>query len=260
MKKFIVVIAVVVAGVLGVALPGIAGKFPFEGRVNSEGINVRSGPNVSYEIIDRLKRDTQVKVVGERFDWYKIRPKKTTRCFINAKYIQRVNSQKGVVAGDRVNLRAKGAVSATIVGKVNRGHILKIVRSYAQWYEVAAPEELVAGWMHKRFVDYPKKEDKPAVVEASPEMPSEVQEVRENSGDNDRSDAPLATGLIYSRGIFAGSRGSHKLIVGKRVAYYLKGDRLLLHPFLRRNVAVYGKIINEEKKIPTIKVERIEAK
>jgi len=56
-----------------------------------------------------------------------------------------------VVKGDRVNLRARPALEAEVVGQVNGGEALAVRGQEGDWAEVAPPERLDV-WVHRDFV------------------------------------------------------------------------------------------------------------
>jgi len=70
-----------------VRFPGIA----FDVEEKNENINVRAGPGMEYEIIAKLKHNTEVTITGRApgNDWlYIVQPKLMIEGWVNAKYIQ----------------------------------------------------------------------------------------------------------------------------------------------------------------------------
>lgn len=46
--------------------------FGWDGRVNSDRINVRTGPGTEYKILSKLEKDTKVRVVATSGSWYQV--------------------------------------------------------------------------------------------------------------------------------------------------------------------------------------------
>ena len=71
---------------------------------------------------------------------------------------------------------------------------------------------------------------------------------------------PIATGIIKPMGIFFKRRGTHRLIVDGKTAYYLRADdKDLLNNYSGYKVNIFGqKIDTPSQKIPLIAVEKIE--
>ena len=230
-------------------------EFPFLGKVNSDGINLRAEPNVRTESIAKLKRETKLKVLSERFDWYKVNLPKTAVCFINRKYVKSSTlANEGIVTADKVNLRALPSQNAAIIGQINKDQIFRIVKAEPDWYAIYAPQEAF-GWVHKKFIDY-YSEFNAGVVDTRENLPQE--ELNKKQAKIEIS--PVAAGLIKPMGIFFKRRGTHRLIVDGKTAYYLRADdKDLLNNYSGYKVNIFGqKIDTPSKKIPLIAVEKIE--
>lgn len=218
-----------------------AAGFPFSGKVNSDNINLRAEPSVNSESITRLKEGSRVKVIAERFDWYKICLPQNTICFVSRKYVK-----GGMITADKVNLRALPSESAAILGQVNKEEKVEIVKTELEWYGILAPFESAFGWVHKKFIDYYVEEIKRGIE------PKE--------GNKEEKITPLACGIIKPMGIFYKRRGSHKLIIGGKIAYYLQSeDKSLLDNYSGYKANIFGKRIETPgQKTPLVTVEKVE--
>jgi len=231
-----------------------AGEFPFQGKLTSNDINLRAGPNTSYESLDKLQKEAKVDVLTQRYDWYKIALPKTTSCFISRKFLKRTSTKKGIVTGNMVNLRAKPSEDASIIGKINADYVVRVIKAHPEWYEIAGVGDVASGWMHKKFVARSTPEPEVIVVPPNTEEKAIKAEVKE-----EHKPRPIARGKIRSMGIFFRRKGSHKLVIDGRLKYYLKGERKYLNRFVGYNVNIFGKIVDgKNQKIPLIEVERVE--
>ena len=228
--------------------------FPFQGKTTSDNINLRAGPNTSYKPLDKLQKETLVRVIARRYDWYKISLPKTTGCFISRKFLKRVGAKKGIVTGNRVNLRAGPSENTPIIGKVDTGYAATVIKVHPEWYEIAGVGDVAFGWLHKKFVE--RAADEPEIIAT----PLKKEEAAMKAGaKKEITPRPIARGRIRAMGIFFRRKGSHKLIIDGKLAYYLKGERKTLNRFIGCDVNIFGKVTaGKNQKIPLIQVERVE--
>jgi uncharacterized protein YgiM (DUF1202 family) len=264
----------------------LALEFPFLGEVNKDKINLRAGPSINYESLYKLTKGEKLRVISEKYNWYKVVLPEYITCFISKKYVKRINKRDGIVTGSRVNLRAGPDNTATIIGQVNKNQRVKIIRILPEWYAISTPLDLAFGWVHKKFIDSRqhlasdiknleskqlegavKIEPKEEIVNRKQTLITQKEKSKAKIASNltnkeiKKADSQItASGKIYPMGIFLGRRGSHKLVKDNKLLYYLKGEEEILNNFIGFKVNVFGKIIDEDKKIPLIIVERIEKK
>lgn len=72
----------------------VAGEFVEEGVVRAKQLNVRSGPNLNYSVICRVRRNDRLKVRGEFNGWLKIAPPRESKAWISGKYVKVLNPPK----------------------------------------------------------------------------------------------------------------------------------------------------------------------
>jgi uncharacterized protein YgiM (DUF1202 family) len=134
--------------------------FPFQGKVNSNNINIRSDSTTNSQIVHTINKGEQVDVILELYEWYKIRLPKKSPAYIKkaltacVNYSQEANSrcQNAKVLKKRVNIRLQPNESSPILGRVNKDQIINILDDCGSWYKIE-PVENSFGWIHKRFVD-----------------------------------------------------------------------------------------------------------
>ena len=244
----------VVALIFALTSNANAFEFPFPGKITSNDINLRAGPSTNYESLDKLQKETKVKILTQRYDWYKIALPKTTSCFINVKFLKRTHAKKGTITGNRVNLRAKPSENASIIGKINTGYIVTVIKAHPEWYEITGVDNVAFGWLHKKFVK--RCAPDPEVIVAP--LNTEENTIKVAAKEEIKPE-PMAQGKIRAMGIFFRRKGSHKLVIDGKLKYYLKGDRKSLNRFIGDEVNIFGKVVDgKNQKIPLIEVERIE--
>lgn len=245
--------------VMGITIAA-AQDFPFLGTVTEEGINVRAGSNVNYESLFKAAKGAKVIVRGKSYNWYRISLPEGAQCFVSAKYVKRLNADIGQIVADRVNVRAKPDESHTILGQLRKGQAIVIRERLNDWLAISPPDNCF-GWIHEKFLRFdspfvePTKVESvksPRQIEASVEEPKAIVSVATEAA------SPVSfevVGVVAPRGkLLFKRRGSHKLLIDKKPAYYLEGDRNLLDRFINLKVKVSGVIEDSRADLPLIKV------
>ena len=82
---------------------------------------------MAHHTVAKLASGTKVEVVKQLGDWYVVRVPKSVPLYISAKWVRRESDESGVVAGDRVNLRATPSTKYGAMGVSYRGTVVKIL-------------------------------------------------------------------------------------------------------------------------------------
>ena len=235
---------------------------PFKGKVNSEGINIRSDASTSSVIICKVSKGELLEVALERYDWYKVRLPKTAPCFIKnglASVLEdrietgdKVNpdfsgqaKRTARIIKERVNLRLSPGESAPILGHINKDEVVIVLEDSAGWFRIEPPKDSY-GWIHKRFVD------EVALKDLAKDEPKKAPA---------KDDNITVTGMIRPYGKVFFRLGTHKLVAEDNKIFLLKSSRKgELDPLNYHKARVSGKIITQkEKGLSVIEVEKIEA-
>lgn len=253
-------------------------EYPYLGLITRNDINVRSGASVNFETICKLSKNDKVSVVGKSYDWYKIILPKGATCFVNEKYLSIEDSvgssgsmRAGFVTGDRVNVRAKPGENFSIVGRLNKGDKVKIVKKTGEWYGIE-PTESCFGWVHSKFVSFYAElnkgkasvsclADKGFVSRKEPVSTTpKVQKKEAKKEEITAGKTVSASGVLQAMGRIFNRSGTHKLVSGGKILYILSGDRAKLDNFISYKVKVVGEINNSvSSKYPVIIVKEITA-
>jgi uncharacterized protein YgiM (DUF1202 family) len=130
----------------------------FTGQISGDRVNVRASAATSSEILCQLKKDESVAVTGKKGKWLMIELPSKAPVYINK---ENVTSRDGIgtVSANNALLRTAATVSSSVVGKLNKGATVKILKEYLDWYEISAPKGSY-GWIYS---DYVKKEGEPCI-------------------------------------------------------------------------------------------------
>lgn len=122
------------------------GEVPFIGLIRADDVNVRGGPSMNHFPLVRLKRDTEVEVIGRVFGWYRIKPPEGVFCWIHKNYVQVASDgTTGLVTGDNVNIRGDSilgheAIRSDVVDQVGRGTAVAVVGEAGDFLRIKATE------------------------------------------------------------------------------------------------------------------------
>lgn len=239
-----------------------AQDFPFLGTITEEGINVRAGSNVNYESLFKAAKGTKVVVRGKSYNWYRVSLPDGAQCFISAKYVKRLTADGGQILADRVNVRARPGESYAILGQLRKGQMVVIRERLKDWLAINPPDNCF-GWIHEKFVRFDSSYVEPAVAEsAKPTQQIEAAVERSKTTVSALTVAAPASfeavGVVAPRGkLLFKRRGSHQLLIDKKPAYYLEGDRDFLDRFINLKVRISGTKEDLRANLPLIKVLNI---
>ncbi len=128
--------------------------FPFLGQVSKSSVNVRSGPNINFEVIEQLAQDERVIVTGRHYEWFKVRLSSKAKAFIRADYLLVKDPQQPAeIIGDKVNVRCAPNSDSTSLGQLAKGGKVVLVVENNGWWQIVAPDE-INGWVHQDFVRF----------------------------------------------------------------------------------------------------------
>lgn len=113
--------------------------------VNADGVNVRSGPGFSYDVIASLAKDTGVSVVQTKSGWSQIQWQQVngwvSDIYLNVAQETALQTTLQVKT-ELAYLRSGAGTTYPKVGEVKKGDILFLVKNEGDWYQVKAPQGL----------------------------------------------------------------------------------------------------------------------
>lgn len=205
-------------------------RFPFEGEVTGDNINIRTDSTANSQVICAVKNGGRLKVASELYEWYKVCLPPQAPSYIRKDLIQ-----EETVSGERVNVRLEPNQNSAIVGKANKGDPVTIISEQSGWYKIK-PLKNSFGWIHKKFV-----------IEAAVSAPEEAEAIIPPEEEIEKPEADAALQLpkeIILQGIikpkFITRAASHKLITRDKDVFLIRGDSKVLNQFNHRQVKING--------------------
>ncbi len=216
--------------------------FPFVAKVTATTANLRAGQNANFESLGQLKKDDQVVVVGESFDWRKVKLPLEAKVYVNAGFIKDLGNGIGEVIGNRLNIRAAALANASIVGQLKKGDLVAIIEKKENWYQIQPPDQSF-GWVAKNFIEFQSLEiPAPRLVQAAtpkvdvknPLVVEEIPQVAVN--------VFTASGVVQDLGNKSVSLDIRHYLQSDGKVYALQGYRHMLDGFLNQKVKIEGKL------------------
>jgi uncharacterized protein YgiM (DUF1202 family) len=131
-----------------------------QATVKSDRVNVRGRASLSSEVVTQLKKGETVTVLeevtikkpkkGEPAKWAKILLPTNTPVWVNTHFIDPATK---TVTARRLNIRSGPGENYSVVGRLEKGAVLKEIRTVDNWMEIEAPERshgfVAAGYLVK---------------------------------------------------------------------------------------------------------------
>lgn len=220
----------------------------FPGVVNSNDINVRSDSNVSCQIICKIKRDTAVEVVAQKYGWYKIKLPEDAVCYVKKNLFEPIGNKTAKAIGTNINIRLAPNEASAILGKIDNTEIITILSDNGDWYGIC-PTGNTFGWIYKKFVNKVAAEN---IIAKSIGTPF--------AQDTPSNEDIVCEGIIQPYGKVINRKATHKLITKDYDIYLLKGNPSNLNSLTYHKVRITGKPAPAPKqKYPVIEIIKMEA-
>lgn len=142
---------------------------PFQGKINADDINIRTSSTINAQVICKARKGTQVFVVSQAYEWYKVQLPKNAAIFVNKIFLAPVSEkpasaltsaplnnqpqpQSAKVIKDNVNVRLSASEKSSIIGKLNLDQAVTVLNITGDWAQIL-PVENSYGWVNQKFVD-----------------------------------------------------------------------------------------------------------
>ena len=115
--------------------------------VNTDNVNVRTGPGTSYQVTMELFKGYPLKVISTQADWLKVTDFENDNGWIHQSLV--VSGNTVIVSGSNsVNMRTEPSTKSAVIANVDRGVVLTKLESKGKWLKVKHASGVI-GWMYK---------------------------------------------------------------------------------------------------------------
>ena len=113
------------------------------GIINIDNVNIRSGPDTTYDVVGMLNQGIQIEILGSEENWYQIKTGQSNG-WVRNDFINLQKEYQLQVTINGVNLRSGPGINYDIIGSANQGEILTLVDVKEDWYQVKTSAGLLA--------------------------------------------------------------------------------------------------------------------
>lgn len=113
--------------------------------------HIRVDSTILSDSLDLLNQGDRLKVVGEKFEWYRVILPKDTPCYVSSKLTQLLDGGKVRIKATNVNLRYKPSLEAPIIGTASKNKIFLLIENSGEWLKIRNNSQ-AKGWVHKKFL------------------------------------------------------------------------------------------------------------
>lgn len=139
-----------------------------EAKIAIGSINVRSGPGLSYDVIDQLKQNDRVEVIASSGEWFQVKYKDRTgwvASWLTASENKSATTQATEIISqtDALNFREQPSVDAPILARMNAGDKAILLSRNGEWLHVQFNG--VNGWVYAQYTSEISSEKQPETTE-----------------------------------------------------------------------------------------------
>jgi SH3-like domain-containing protein len=116
--------------------------------VVKDGVNLRSDPDTSADVLFQLPAGYPLQVIERKGDWINVSDYENDKGWISTTLVS--STPHVIVKTERGNIRSGPSTDQPQAGKVVRDVILKKLDQQGDWVKVSHPQ--LTGWIHKQLI------------------------------------------------------------------------------------------------------------
>lgn len=233
--------------------------FPFTAEVMTDKTSLRAGQNENFEVVGRLSAGDEVVVLGESYDWRKIKLPASARGYISAVFVKDLGEGVAKVTGNRLNVRAAASTNAAVLCQLKKDELVRVVEKVNDWLMIEPPDNC-PGWVRKESIKFKSKELLPVRTVAAPirniYVKKRLAAIKANTPPPGMA---WATGTVEDLGSQSLSPDVRHRITDGEDVYYLQGYRHVIDGFAGQKVKLEGRLVTDfRSETPVVLVTKIQ--
>lgn len=124
-----------------------------------QGVNIRLDSTSLSESIGTLSSQDKVRVIDEKYNWYKIKLPARLSCWVWSEFIKTDGKNRGEVGANNLNIRNQPSLDGKIIGSLNKNDKIKIKSKKKDWLEISCYPHAY-GWVHSKLLEEVTQEEK----------------------------------------------------------------------------------------------------
>jgi N-acetylmuramoyl-L-alanine amidase len=121
--------------------------------INTDILNVRKGPGLSFPISKQVHKGDEFKVVSKENDWYEVQLSSTETGWVADWLVKDeagTNPLNGMVTDNGLRMRDGAGTSYSVIDTLSKGQEVKIIDTSGSWVKVSSGSQ--SGWVHKDYI------------------------------------------------------------------------------------------------------------
>ena len=231
-------------------------SYPYLAQAKADNVIVRAGQNLNFEILCHLKKGDEVVVLGESYEWFKIKLPIDANSYISSSYVKELWDNMAEITANRVNVRADKDVKYSVIGQLSKGDKVLIKDRSQGWFKIEPPDQSY-GWVRSEFLEFKSKEVPPArmvelpsrniykrkqmVEQTNPEPSPPPTQNAQTTMTEVKSISAMGQIEKLERGVTL-EHIDYRLVVDGQTAYYLDGPAYIFEKFINSKVIIEGMV------------------
>ncbi len=248
--------------------------YPFVAQITADNVNVRSGQSANFDSLGLLSKGDKLVVLAKKYSWYKVQLPPNFKLYLSEQFVFLRPDGKADILGNRINVRARGNATATVMTQVSKGDVIEVIDKKDGWYAIK-PVDGVYGWVNDSFLKFESKAVDSYIVKPllSPDEKEQIVRQKKEAEERKRKAELLKIkkeaerrkvsirGVIEKMDENYGNRGAYKVVTNNQLTYILDEHEHLLTNFAHQKVLIEGKITkfpNTNSPYPVITINKLQ--
>lgn len=260
--------------VMAFSTPVSAEIYPFVGETIGDNVHVRAGQSENFESLGMLPDNQEILVIEKKYSWYKIQLPQNFNLYLSEDFVLVHDSGLGEVLGDRINVRARPSLSATVVTQVSKEDTVTVDQVEDGWCHIR-PVDDAYGWINEEYIKFVSKDTDSYSVEPlitvaelkAQEEKKRKEEERKKKAEREAKQKEEARRKISVRGKLKKSHSEYKaigkytVITDNNLNYILDESGPIFEEFVGSTVTINARITSfsgNRSPYPVIKINKIQ--
>lgn len=132
-------------------------------KINGSVVNVRSGPGLEYEVMQKISKNDRYPILDRQEEWVKIDLGNNQTGWV-ADWLIDIEVDQNQIKGKKLrsmvnilNVRAEPSTNSDIIGKISTNSTYEILDSHEDWIQIQFTQEK-AGWVFSQYAEVVQEE------------------------------------------------------------------------------------------------------
>ena len=126
-----------------------------QGTITGSVVNVRSGPDLTFDVLTQVNLGTQLKILDQEGEWLQVQLTEENLGWV-ANWLMDYPQVPGLVTGKVVNVRKGPGTDQEVLTQVKKDDQITLLTKNKEWYKVALSDGStgwIIDWLVKPILD-----------------------------------------------------------------------------------------------------------